>query len=124
MCLRAVVARQRLGKHAPAATNFRGYRRIVGHVCLCIPISFVGIISVKTFPQQQIIFEAFVFYAVHVVSKERTQLVLARTYCCCYLHIHTEYGEVWLPRGLCTQENTTLCCLIDCVSPEIRKSET
>jgi hypothetical protein len=41
-----LIARQRLGKHVPAAVNTRNSRRIVGHVCLwvcpCISISLLG----------------------------------------------------------------------------------
>jgi hypothetical protein len=49
-----IVARQRLGKHVPAATNTRNNRRIVGEV---------------------------VFWAAPVVSKESRRLVLLRTSC-------------------------------------------
>jgi hypothetical protein len=51
-----IVARQRLGKHVPAAKNTCNSRRIVGR---------------------------FFFCAVHVVSKESRRLVLLRTSCLC-----------------------------------------
>jgi hypothetical protein len=124
MCMRSIVARRWLGKHVPAATNTRNSMRIVGRLCLCILLSLLGINSVKTFPRQRRIIRGVVFFEVRVVSKESRRLVLTRTCCCYYFHIHTEYGEVLLTRGQCTQEDTTLCCLADCVSREIRKCLT
>jgi hypothetical protein len=79
------VARQRLGKHVPTATNIRNNRRTVGCVCLwaclCIPLLLPGNNSVKTFPRQRRILEGVVFYAVLVVSKESRCSVLPRTFC-------------------------------------------
>jgi hypothetical protein len=84
-------ARQRLGKHVPAATNTRWNRRIIERVifytarvlskdslwvCLCIPLPLLGKTSVKTFSRQQRILGGVVFYAVHVLSKENRRLVL------------------------------------------------
>jgi hypothetical protein len=96
-CLPPFGARQRLGKHVPAATNTRYSRSIVGRVMfctvhvvskeslwvcgLCIPLSLVGNNSVKTVPRQRRIVGGIVFYAVHVVSKESRRLVLPRTSC-------------------------------------------
>jgi hypothetical protein len=78
-----IVARQRLGKHVPAATVTRNNRRIVGHVsyavlvvseenlwvCLCIPLVVARYWSVNTFPRQRRVVGGVVFYAV-LVSKE------------------------------------------------------
>jgi hypothetical protein len=79
MCIPPVVARQRLGKHVPAATNTRNNRRIVERmrvwICLCIPLLFLGNNSAKTFRRQQRIVGGVVFYVVHVVSKENRRLV-------------------------------------------------
>jgi hypothetical protein len=61
MCIPLIFARQRLGKHVPVAINTRKNRRIVGRV---------------------------VFYAVRVVSKESTRLVLPRTSCLVYHETH------------------------------------
>jgi hypothetical protein len=78
-------AKQRLGKHFPAATNVRNYRRIVGHiylwVCLCIPLSLLGNISVKKSPWQRRIVGGVDFYAVLVISMEIKGLVLPTTSC-------------------------------------------
>jgi hypothetical protein len=91
-----IVARQRLGKHVPAAKNTRNNRIIVGGVvfctvrivsneslwvCLCIPLSLLGNGSVNTFPLQRRIVEAVVFRAVRVVSRESRRLDLPRTSC-------------------------------------------
>jgi hypothetical protein len=79
------VARQRLGKHIPTATNTCKNGRIVERVCLwvclCIPLPLLGNNSVYTFPGQRRIFGGVVFYAVLVVSKESNRLVLPRTSC-------------------------------------------
>jgi hypothetical protein len=82
-----IVARQRLGKHIPVATNTRNNRRIVGlHISmgLYILLSLLGNNSEMTFPQQQRFFGGVIFYAVSVVSKERRQLVLPRSSCSLY----------------------------------------
>jgi hypothetical protein len=67
-------ARQRLGKHVPAATNMRNNNRIVGRaclwVCLRIPLSLLGNNSVNTFPLLRRIVGGVVFYAVRVETKE------------------------------------------------------
>jgi hypothetical protein len=90
------VARQRLGKHIPAATNTRNNRRIVEGVvfytvhdvskdslwvCLCVPVFLLGNGSVKTFLRQRRIVGRVVFCAVHVLSKESRQLVPPGTSC-------------------------------------------
>jgi hypothetical protein len=90
-CIPLFVARQRLCKHVPAATNTRNDRRIVELVCLSlcprISLSLIGN-SVKTFPRQRRIVGGVVFYAACVVSKESRLLVLPRTSCLCItLHI-------------------------------------
>jgi hypothetical protein len=85
-CIR-FIARQRLGKHIPAATNTRNNRRIVGRVCLCIPLSLLGKKSVKTFPLQRRISGGVVLYKVLVVSREIRQLVPSRS-SCCYVYMH------------------------------------
>jgi hypothetical protein len=83
--IRPFVARQRLGKHVPTATNICNNRRIVERmclwVCLCISLSLLGNDSVETFPRQWIIVGGIVFYAVRVVSYESKRLVLPRTSC-------------------------------------------
>jgi hypothetical protein len=94
-CLTPFGARQRLGKHVPAATNTRNNRGTIGGVifcavralskgslwvCLCIPLSLLGNNSVM-FPRQRRIDGGVVFYAVCVVSNESTRLVLSRTSC-------------------------------------------
>jgi hypothetical protein len=60
-CLSPFTARQRLGKHVPAATNIRNNRRTVGRVCpwvyLCIPLSLQGSNSLKTFPWNEELLE-------------------------------------------------------------------
>jgi hypothetical protein len=88
-CIPPFVARQRLGKYVPAATNKRNSRRIVERVifyavlwaCLYISLSLLGIKSVKTFPRQRRNVGGVVFYVVHVVSKQSRRLVLPRTHC-------------------------------------------
>jgi hypothetical protein len=82
---RPILARQRLGKHVPAATNTRNNRRIVAWVVfyavrvvshksqwvfLCIPLSLLGNSSANTFPRQRKIIGGITFYAVGVVQKE------------------------------------------------------
>jgi hypothetical protein len=105
-------ARQRLGKHFPAATNTRN-RRIVGRVIfysvrviskeslwvfLYIPLSLLGKNLLMTFPRQRRIIRGVVFYTVIFVSKESRRLVLPRTSCsisdiylfpCCRLFFRT-----------------------------------
>jgi hypothetical protein len=98
-CVPHNVARQRLGKHVPAATNTRDNRRIVGRVIfyavrvllkeslwvsLCLPLSLLGNNSIKTFPGQRRIVGGVVFYPVHV-SKESRWLVLPRASCFLFL---------------------------------------
>jgi hypothetical protein len=50
-------------------------------VYVYIPLSLSGNSSVKTFPRQRRIVVGVVFYAVRVVSKESSRLVLPRTSC-------------------------------------------
>jgi hypothetical protein len=84
-CIPPFIARQRLTKHVPMATNTCNNRSIVGcvslWVCLCIPLSLLCNNSEKMFPRQKRNVEGIVFYAVHVVSEESRQLVLPRTSC-------------------------------------------
>jgi hypothetical protein len=84
-CIPPIVARQRPGKDAPAATNIRinTRRRIVRRVSsdLCIPPPLLGNNSVKKFPRQLRIVGNVVFYATRVVSKEIRRIVLPRTSC-------------------------------------------
>jgi hypothetical protein len=84
------IAGQRLGKHVPAATNTRKNTRVVRRVFrgLCIPLSFLGNNSLKTFPRQRWI-GGVVFYAVRVVSYESRQLVLPRSYCFLRIWAHS-----------------------------------
>jgi hypothetical protein len=73
VCESVCVARQRLGKHVPAAKNACSSRRIGWtrvSVGLCSPLSFLGNNSVKMFPRQQRIVGGVVFYAARVVSKK------------------------------------------------------
>jgi hypothetical protein len=55
-CIPPFSARQRHGKHVPAARNTRNNRRILGRVCLrvslCIVLSLVGKNSAETFPRR------------------------------------------------------------------------
>jgi hypothetical protein len=105
MFIPPIVARQRLGKHVPAAKDTRNSRRI-GHVifyavrvlpketlwvCLCIPLSLLGNKSVKTFPRERWISGGVVFYTVRVVSKERRRSVLPKTSCNMYVCSLTEH---------------------------------
>jgi hypothetical protein len=72
-------------KHVPAATNTRNNNRIVRRfilyairvlsqecmsVCLYIPLSLLGNISVNIFPLQKRIVGAAIFYAVRLASNE------------------------------------------------------
>jgi hypothetical protein len=79
------IARQRLGKHVPTATNTRKNRGIAGRVslwvCLCISLSLLGNNSVQKFPQQRSIVGGVVLYAVLVVLEERRRSLLPRTSC-------------------------------------------
>jgi hypothetical protein len=79
------IARQRLGKHVPLATNGRIVVGVVLYafyvvskqnllVCLCIPLPFPGNGSVKTFPLQWRIVGGFIFFAVCVVSNSSQNL--------------------------------------------------
>jgi hypothetical protein len=92
--IRSFFARQRLGKHVPAATNACNNRRIIGRfifcaihvlskeslwVCLCISLSLLCNNWMKTFPREGRIFGDVVFYAVRVVLMESRLLVLPRT---------------------------------------------
>jgi hypothetical protein len=83
-CIPPFIARQRLGRHVPAAANTRNSRRIVGRVylwvCLCIALSLL-FNSVKTFPWEGRIVGGVVFYAVRVVTKEGRRLIVPRTSC-------------------------------------------
>jgi hypothetical protein len=106
-----IVVRQRLGRHVTLAANTRNNRRIVGGVvfcavhvvskeglwmCLCIPLSLLGIGSVNTFPLQRKIVGDLVFYAVRVVSKKSRRLVLPRTSCLLFLLIvSVNYWQRW-----------------------------
>jgi hypothetical protein len=82
MSIPPIVARQRLGKQVPAATNTFNKRKIVGWVifyavrvlskerewdCLCVPLSLKGKGSVNTFPRQRRIVGDVLFYSVVVV---------------------------------------------------------
>jgi hypothetical protein len=77
-CISPFVASQRFDKHVPAARNTHN-SRIVGRLCLCIPLSLVGNSSVKTFPRQRRVVGGVIFCAVCVVSKESRRLVLPKT---------------------------------------------
>jgi hypothetical protein len=85
MCTTPFVAKQRLGKHVPTATNACNNRRIVESlclwVCLCIPLSLLGNNSVRKYPRQRRIVGGVDFYAVLVISKEIRGLVLPSTSC-------------------------------------------
>jgi hypothetical protein len=95
VCVSPNVAKQRLGRHVPAATNTHN-RRLVGGVvfyavrvlskeslgvCLCIPLPLLGNSSVNTFPRQWRIVTGAAFYAVRVISKKSRRLILTRTPC-------------------------------------------
>jgi hypothetical protein len=89
MCIFLIVARQWLDRHVPMATNRCRNRRKVGvifymvHViskdslcvCLRIPLSLLGNGSVNTLPQQQIIAESVIFYAIHIALNKSRQLI-------------------------------------------------
>jgi hypothetical protein len=96
MCIPLIVAKQRLGKRVPPATNTRNNRRIVGRVVfcagrvvskeslwiyLCILLSLLGNGSVNTFPRQRRIVRGVGFFATRVVSKESRLLVFPITTC-------------------------------------------
>jgi hypothetical protein len=106
-CFLPFCARQLLDKHVPAATNTLNNRSIVGQVsfyavhvlskeslwvCLPIPLSLLGNVSVQNFPRQQRIV-GIAFCAVRVVSKGSRLLVLPRTPC--YLYFKPQDYE-WL----------------------------
>jgi hypothetical protein len=95
-CIPPFIARQRLDKHIPAATNTRNSRRTVRRVifcavrdlskecqwvCLSIPLSLLCNNSVTTFSRQRRIVGSVVLYAVRVVSKQIRRLVALRTFC-------------------------------------------
>jgi hypothetical protein len=72
-CIPPFIARQRLGKHFPAARNTRSNRRIVGRLCLWVclcRLSLLGNKWVKAFPLQRRIIGSVIFCAVRVVSNE------------------------------------------------------
>jgi hypothetical protein len=100
MCTPPIVAKQRLGKHVPAATNTRNNRRIIGcvclWVCLCIPLLLLGNNSVKSFRRQKRIFRGVVFYAARVVWKENRRSVLPRTSCLWSLSLPSEMSGITL----------------------------
>jgi hypothetical protein len=110
-CIPAIVARQWIGKHVPAATNKRNNWIIVGPVIffaarvlskgsmwfwLCFPLSLLGNNSVKTFPRQRRIVGGVVFYVVLVVSKKSRRLVLPRI--SCYITFPPKLNSVALVR--------------------------
>jgi hypothetical protein len=74
MCTHAIVARQRLGKHVPAATNIRINRIIiwtrVSTGLSMYPLTLLGRDFVETLPRQGRIIGEALFYTVRVVSKE------------------------------------------------------
>jgi hypothetical protein len=87
-----IVARQRLGKQVPVATNTWNKEEMLDKsffmrsvsclwVSLCISLSLQDNGSVKIFPRQQRIVGVIIFCAVRVVSKERRRLVLPVTFC-------------------------------------------
>jgi hypothetical protein len=77
------IAKQRLGKHIPAAKYTRNNRKIVGCVwlciCLCVPLLLLGNNSVKASPRQRRIVVGVVLYVVRVVSKESRLVVFPRS---------------------------------------------
>jgi hypothetical protein len=79
-CIPPFIARQRLGKYDPAERNTANTKRIVGRLCLCIPLSLLGNNSVKIFQQQQRIAGGVVFYAVRVVSNEGRRLIFFQNF--------------------------------------------
>jgi hypothetical protein len=92
-CIPPFIARQRLSKHVPAATNTHKSRRTVGRaclwVCLCIPLSLLGNNSVKKFPQQRRIVGGIIFYVGRVISNESRRLVLPKTSCLFMVYLTT-----------------------------------
>jgi hypothetical protein len=79
------IARQRLGKHVPAARNACKNRRVIGRDILyavnvltkvsqwvrqCISLSLLGNNSVKLFPRLRIIVRCVVVYSTHIASEE------------------------------------------------------
>jgi hypothetical protein len=117
-CILPFIARQRLGKHVPAATNTHNNRRIYGRVCLwvclCIPLSLLGNISVKKFPRQRRIVRGVVLYAVRVVSKESRRLVLPRTSCMYIMcHLYFEFEVLTTVKINIVVLVTTSCGLMD-----------
>jgi hypothetical protein len=108
MCIPPIIAKQRLGKHVPAATNTRINRKIVGHifcvvrvvskesmwVCLCILLSLLGNGSINTLSRQRRIVGGGVFCVVRVVSKGNGRLVLPRTSCYFYILCSSDVGSL------------------------------
>jgi hypothetical protein len=83
-CIPPFSARQRLGNTFPPQRIQATSEELLGvcvWVCLCIPLLLLGNNSVKTFPRERKIVGGIVFYAVLVVSKESTRLVLPRVSC-------------------------------------------
>jgi hypothetical protein len=90
------VARQRLGRCVPAATNTHNNRRTVGGVvlctvrvilqeslwvCLCISLSLLSNCLINTFPRQRSTVRGVVFNAIRVASKVSKRLLLTRNSC-------------------------------------------
>jgi hypothetical protein len=78
-CIPLFIAKQRLGKHVPAATNTGKIIRIVGHACLCvrlcIPPSSLGNNSVKICWRRRFLRSPC------CIRKESRYLILFRTSC-------------------------------------------
>jgi hypothetical protein len=83
-CIHNFSARQRLGKHVPAATNARDNKRIVGRV---------------------------IFYVVRVVSKESKRLVLPRT---SYSSLNSLTEPLTKARGTLVENHCATECLKLC----------
>jgi hypothetical protein len=96
-CILHFIARQRLGKHVPAAANTRNKEELFDAclLSLCIPLSFLGNNSVKTFPRQRRIVGGVVFYAVRLASKESMRVVLPRTSCFLYFVKYSSFQELF-----------------------------
>jgi hypothetical protein len=78
-CITPFVARLRLGKHVPAATNKRNNRRIVGGVwCVCLSV-YPPIFAKKQLGRD--VPARTKNCSVRVLSKESRRLVLPRTSC-------------------------------------------
>jgi hypothetical protein len=89
MCSPPFIARQRLGKHVPTATNTHATLEELLEPYVCIPLPLLRNTSIQTYPRKRRIFGSVVFSAVRVISN-KSRSVLSRTssllYMCIFRH--------------------------------------